>query len=268
MSRDLVSVYRENESFIRENRYVLGGCTVAFEHSPAEHRSVEVYSPYRLSNLVAGILIDHEREDEPSLRERLEFAEADSLWAPRDLVLNFANAVNPGGGYEYGARAQEEALCRQSTLFASISSGRAQEMYQYNRKVRNFFDSDYLLISPCVEVFRGRDLQLLEKPFTTAVVTIPAPDNNRRPAGVTDEEVSRIFHTRIRNMLCCAIESGYKTLSLGAWGCGVFRNPSEMVAGAFRDVLLVEGLIRYFDLISFAIPDRAKLEIFRKVMMQ
>lgn len=48
------------------------------------------------------------------------------------LVMNFANAHKPGGGFELGATAQEEALCRCSTLIASIGSAKAKEMYQYN----------------------------------------------------------------------------------------------------------------------------------------
>ena len=36
--------------------------------------------------------------------------------APRITVLNFANANNGGGGYQYGANAQEESFCRQCPI--------------------------------------------------------------------------------------------------------------------------------------------------------
>ena len=52
----------------------------------------------------------------------------------KPLVMNFANAIHPGGGFLKGARAQEEALCRCSTLYKSISSNKAFEMYHYNRR--------------------------------------------------------------------------------------------------------------------------------------
>lgn len=38
----------------------------------------------------------------------------------RILVLNLANPVNPGGGVRKGAKAQEEDLCRKSSLLVSL----------------------------------------------------------------------------------------------------------------------------------------------------
>ena len=38
----------------------------------------------------------------------------------RILVLNLANPVNPGGGVRKGTKAQEEDLCRKSSLFLSL----------------------------------------------------------------------------------------------------------------------------------------------------
>ena len=49
----------------------------------------------------------------------------------RPLALNFANGVNPGGGFLSGARAQEEALCRSSALYTTILG---DPMYEYHRR--------------------------------------------------------------------------------------------------------------------------------------
>ena len=42
------------------------------------------------------------------------------------LVLNFANATHPGGGVRYGDVAQEEDLCRRSTLLVSLEGDQAR----------------------------------------------------------------------------------------------------------------------------------------------
>ena len=46
----------------------------------------------------------------------------------RILVLNLANPVHPGGGVRTGAKAQEEDLCRKSSLLLSLES-RAASRY-------------------------------------------------------------------------------------------------------------------------------------------
>ena len=45
------------------------------------------------------------------------------------LVLNFANPVHPGGGVRRGANAQEEDLCRKSSLLLSLESENARSFY-------------------------------------------------------------------------------------------------------------------------------------------
>lgn len=100
------------------------------------------------------------------------------------LVMNFANARHPGGGFLSGARAQEESLCRCSTLYASIASDKGREMYQYNKDHPSPTDSDYMLLSPDVCVFRDIDGLFLEKPFSVSVWTMPAPDKWGRASEV------------------------------------------------------------------------------------
>ncbi|MCD8152627.1 MAG: TIGR02452 family protein, partial [Clostridiales bacterium] len=57
---------------------------------------------------------------------------------PEILVLNLASATQPGGRTRQGANAQEEDLCRRSSLLLSLESDDARRYYDYNnaRKTR------------------------------------------------------------------------------------------------------------------------------------
>ncbi|PJF01616.1 TIGR02452 family protein [Streptomyces carminius] len=161
---------------------------------------------------------------------------------PRPVaVLNFASARNPGGGYLNGAQAQEEALCRASALYTCLL--RAPEYYAHHRAERSAFYSDRVIHSPGVPVFRDERGALLDEPFEAGFLTSPAPN-----AGVvvrrTPEEADRIpgaLRVRAERVLEVAAAHGYRTLVLGAWGCGVFRNDPAAVADAFRTRLTGGG---------------------------
>ena len=188
---------------------------------------------------------------------RITVVNEDSFQAGRRfdnaLVMNFANAHNPGGGFKMGANAQEEALCRCSTLYASITSKKAAEMYIYNNTHISRVESDYMLISPNVCVFRDEKYNLLPEPVVMGVITLPAP-NRYGAALLADEKlIEDTFIRRIRIMLAAAAENGYKDLVLGAWGCGAFGNSPKDVAGYFRKVIIEEEYGKCFNEICFAI---------------
>lgn len=179
----------------------------------------------------------------------------------RFLVLNFANAFTPGGSFMNGAEAQEERLCRESTLYASLVTEKAVGMYEYNRSLNSPAASDYMLLSPEVCVFRDHDShKLFEKPYTASVLTVPAvnlhgyDDCVHKPAS---QEIDELMYRRIENMLAVAIAHEYKNLILGAWGCGAFGHDARRVAEYFYNLLVTKGYRNYFDNICFAIPDDA-----------
>ena len=173
---------------------------------------------------------------------------------PAPLVLNFASAKNPGGGFLNGARAQEESLARASSLYATLlTSG----MYGHHRAHGDALCTDWMIHSPDVPVFRDDETAALrEEPFLCSFGTAPAPN-----AGVVLErdrsrraEVDRAMAARVTRALAISAAHGHPSLVLGAWGCGVFANDPRIVAGAFAAEL--EGAFAgVFDEVVFAVLD-------------
>src|SRR5437899_531123 len=80
------------------------------------------------------------------------------------VLLNFASARNPGGGFLGGARAQEEELCRCSGLYRGLITQPAY--YAANRDQQSLLYTDHLIYSPNVPFIRtGTHAPLLAAPF-------------------------------------------------------------------------------------------------------
>ncbi|SCY38791.1 TIGR02452 family protein [Paenibacillus polysaccharolyticus] len=186
------------------------------------------------------------------------------------VCLNFASAKNPGGGFLGGSQAQEESLARATGLYPCIAQ--MTEMYEYNRKQRTCLYSDRMIYSPDVPVIRDDYDRLLDQYYTTAFITAPAVNagvvKERKEA--TDAEIKSVMKQRIRYILEVAAVQGHRTIVLGAFGCGVFRNEPAQVASYFAEVLDEEGYRDYFDHIVFAIYDRSAgqrtLETFKRLL--
>ena len=149
------------------------------------------------------------------------------------LVLNLANPVHPGGGVRKGATAQEEDLCRKSSLLLSVEGEAAAPYYAYNRKLDTFMGSDAVIIHPQVEIIRDENGKLLEDSVVVAVLTCAAPMVKRGLEGMTEEQYEAMLLQRITGMLKAAAYCGYEHLILGAFGCGAFGNDAHIVSGLF-----------------------------------
>ena len=172
-------------------------------------------------------------------------------------VLNFANAYTPGGGVMSGAMAQEECLCRSSNLYAGLTLPYLlKNYYKWNGANTGDMGSDAVIYSPGVTVFKSDDPVPadLETWFQVDVLTSAAPyyDLNRKKP-VTAERLEQVFYDRIRNILEVAAAEDADVLVLGAFGCGAFNNPPELVAEVFRRLLVEKGYGRLFRKIVFAI---------------
>lgn len=175
------------------------------------------------------------------------------------LALNFANGIVPGGGFLFGARAQEECLCRSSALFHTLVG---DPMYDAHRE-RDLPDStDWTIHSPHVPVFRDDDGHALDEPWTVGFLTCAAP----YAPGVGQPASGDLLERRIRRVLAIAESLGAPPLVLGAWGCGAFGNDLRRTAADFRRTLEGE-FAGVFPEVVFAIadssPERKTLGAFR-----
>ncbi len=260
-----IEVTRETLKIIKEKRYNLDGEEINFPD--VDFEEVTVITPEDGEKLCGVDLASYEDK-----AYKISVVNADSFQAGREfdnpLVMNFANAHKAGGGFMLGANAQEESLCKCSTLYASISSKKAATMYRYNNTHISREESDYMLISPNVIVFRDEKFQLVKKPTIMSVITAPAPNRYGAAVFMREDNIKKIFLRRIRILLCAAASHGYKNLVLGAWGCGAFGNKAENVAEYFRSIIVDEGYGKCFDEICFAIhgeENGENITSFRKV---
>lgn len=258
----------ETQAITQAGYYVLKNAKIKLiKRDDQEFSAVELFSPIELEKIYADI-------DKSELRThkdkyaKIEVVEKDSFEAAKNLdcplVMNFASATHKGGGFLRGSHAQEESLCRCSTLYASLTAQKAHQYYEHNRSLHSPLYSDYMLLSPNVCVFRNAHLALLAKSYNVSVATIPAP--NLRNLKLSKAELRGIMLRRIRYFLSMAAARGYKNLVLGAWGCGAFRHNPYDVAGYFYEILIGEGFASLFDNIVFAIvKSKDNLNAFKDV---
>lgn len=215
----------------------------------ADYSVAEVWSPERSAALLTDI--PDKETAQITVVNQDSFQAASAFEAP--LVMNFANAYMPGGGFKMGSPAQEESLCRCSTLYSSLTSESASEMYRYNRRKPAQFESDHMIYSPDVCVFRDENCRLLAKPFTVSVITAPAPNRRGTAVLASEKNISEVFLRRIEILCKIAVYHECRTIVLGAWGCGAFGNDPVKVAEYFRTILIDKEYARCFDNICFAI---------------
>lgn len=165
----------------------------------------------------------------------------------RPLALNFANGIHPGGGFLHGARAQEEVLCRSSSLYQTLVD---DPMYEHHLNRPQPDSTSWTIYSPEVPVFREDDGTVLDTPWLLSFLTCAAP-----VASTIGQPTSGdLLQGRIHRVLAIAEAYQYSALILGAWGCGAFGNDPYRTAADFRRTL-EEDFAGAFSKIVFAITD-------------
>ena len=218
-------------------------------------------------------------------KRSLEAAEPYAKQGKKVCVLNFASASNPGGGVVNGSSAQEECICRCTTLYPCLNiSAMWDAFYMPHRKANNPLYNNDCIYTPDVCVFKS-DTNFpeplpQEEWWKVNILTCAAPNLRERPsnamnpnAGTTAAKISateleKLLTSRIRRIFEVAVANGNEVLILGAFGCGAFRNPPEIVARVFYSVM--QEYLDRFDVIEYAVyhteRELANFEAFSSAM--
>jgi len=181
-------------------------------------------------------------------------------------VMNFANAFHAGGGVTKGSSAQEECLCRTSTLYPLLYRKYLRDtFYKHHYDLNTPKATDSLVYTEGVIICKtDEDLPKRmpkENWVMVDVITIAAPDlreksNKHAPLvnGGTYMNNAELFGYHVKraiHMLTCAAAKKADILILGAFGCGAFENDPEVVARAYKTAL--HEFPKVFDRIEFAV---------------
>lgn len=169
----------------------------------------------------------------------------------RICVLNFASSMNPGGGVVRGASAQEESLCRCSTLYFCLDAVR-DTFYLPHRNGLSFLHNDDVIYTPRVTVFKSdvaKPRPLAEKDwYQVDVISCAAPNlrsyfghlledlGEMHPPAIEGAQLAAIHTKRLSRILDVAVQQQVDVMILGAFGCGAFMNDPEVVSKAMVQV--------------------------------
>ncbi len=191
----------------------------------------------------------------------------------KTVVLNFANNSSIGGNPFY-ANAQEEALCRCSTLLHCLEAVKNEFYFKhqndYQNKLLDDFGNDDLIYTPNITVFKSDttspELMPRDEWYNVDIITCAAP------FAVFDKvskspNLENIIRKRIKRILDIAHINKAEVLILGAFGCGAYNNPPALVAKVFKELIKNYN----FKIVEFAVyvgSDTTNYDVFNEILMK
>lgn len=275
----LIDVFKDTERWCRENDRL----AASVKRSIAETKLYPANSHHSLpaGSLSNGMVVSV--TDSRSFEAAIRLARENP--GKKIAVHNFASATNPGGGVVRGSTAQEECLCRCSTLYPVLNTPQLQEcFYGFHKKQKDVRYTDACIYSPGILIFK-KDIDFPERlpeadwqevdVITCAAPNLrPSPYNRMNPGSgetirVSDRELLELHMSRARHMLSVAAAHRADILVLGAFGCGAFQNNPRIVAQAYKNIL--PEFDWQFSKIEFAVycspRDAKNFETFRTVLL-
>ena len=255
--KERIEIFEGTKNLCESNELLKNSIAFSIRNQKIYWEEDEFYCPLPIYNKPFEIVISPHKTLEAS-KKHIESGQ-------RVCVLNFASSVSPGGGVVKGSQAQEECICRLSTLWFALSDKETAGRF-YDRHWElikngemNRCNRDDIIFTPDIFVVRdeadNEKIMTKDKWYKVDVITCAAPDI--REIGDSSEyrpdadELQRVFEIRWKKILTVAAIHKAEVLILGAFGCGVFANPPEIVVSAFNNIV---GEFKYhFKTIEFAV---------------
>lgn len=263
-----VSIFEDTREFCKTNPAAVNAIKLSNDHQEVFLEDEPVLPTPKARDGSAKIIVS----------KRRSFEAASHYFGYETCVLNFASSTNPGGGVIWGSTAQEECLCRCSTLYSNlIVKENWERFYAPHRKQNNPLYNDDCIYTPDVLVFKSdtRFPELMEQKdwLQVNIITCAAPNlrtdsNGSERVRITDSELEQLHIKRMRRILTIAASRANDVVILGAFGCGAFKNSPEVVARAMKKV--VQEFRNYFEVIEFAVfcspRDEQNYTVFERIL--
>ena len=228
MGRDEnIGIFQDTEKLCRENELLKDAINRALglQQFIAENDALSVLDKVR-----------YEEQAKVVVSKKRTFDAARNYKGMKVAVHNFASATNPGGGVVKGSTAQEECLCRCSTLYSMLNNQKMwDDFYSPHRKIADPIHNDDIIYTPGVVVFKTDTAAPVTMPesewYEVDVITCAAPNlrdnpsnpynknDGKRKVKISDKELLELHEKRLKRILDVAAVNGDEVVILGAFGC-------------------------------------------------
>lgn len=280
LREERVEIFEETKRLYDTNRRLADSIVFSRQNQKVITEGVQISVPADRYHVPANVVVSQKR----SLMAASQYADR------KVCVLNFASATNAGGGVTKGSNAQEEAICRCSTLYPCISDQCVVK--QFHNKHRedlkagqiNALYNDDCIYTPRITVFRddtGMPMLLPENFwYEVDIISCAAPNLRSKPGNVMNPnsgskgvnikpiELLELHKKRMSRILDIVKANDAEVVILGAFGCGAFQNPPDVVARAMKEI--VKNYLYSFKTIEFAVycppADTKNYDVFKKIL--